>query len=181
MYMGINPPLFFGKNSIINNKSQDKRGRNAFAASYRKRRGVSRSIFRSYDIRGVYPSTINQDSAYLIGRAFVKFLSLKTNGSRPGRELTPRVVVGRDNRLSSPVLFRSLIRGIAEEGAEVVDIGLATTPMLYWACGFYGYDGGINITASHNPREHNGFKLVKKRAVPVREKTGLNQIYNLLY
>lgn len=134
--------------------------------------GVNSSIFRSYDIRGIYPSTVNEDSAYLIGRAFVKFLN-------PKGKTGLNIVVGRDNRLSSVSLFKSLSRGIIDQGVKVIDIGLSTTPMLYWACGFYGYDGGINITASHNPKEHNGFKMVRKGAVPISGKTGLKEIYKL--
>ncbi len=133
---------------------------------------IDPSIFRSYDIRGVYPSTINEKSAYLIGRAFVRFLN-------PRGKKRLNIVVGRDSRLSSPALFKALTGGIIDQGANVIDIGLSTTPMLYWACGFYGYDGGINITASHNPKEHNGFKFVRKGAVPVSGETGLKQIYGL--
>ena len=136
------------------------------------RSNVNPSIFRSYDVRGVYPLTVNEDSAYLIGRAFVKFLNPKGKAGL-------NIVVGRDNRLSSPALFKALTKGIVDQGAGVVDIGLSTTPMLYWTCGFYGYDGGINITASHNPKEHNGFKFVRKGAVPVSGATGLKQIYGL--
>lgn len=133
---------------------------------------VNPAIFRSYDVRGIYPLAVNEASAYLIGRAFVKFLN-------PKGKSRLNIVVGRDNRLSSPSLFKSLSRGIIDQGANIIDIGLSTTPMLYWACGFYGYDGGINITASHNPKEHNGFKFVRKGSVPVSGETGLKQIYAL--
>lgn len=156
MYMEINPSPLFKKISLSKKPPE-------------KWWGVNPHIFRAYDIRGTYPLTINAKVAYLIGRAFVEFL----------KKQSPQIVVGRDNRLSSPPLFKSLTRGLVDQGARVIDIGLSTTPMLYWACGFYGYDGGINITASHNPKEHNGFKLVRERAVPISGETGLKQIYNL--
>ena len=126
-------------------------------------------IFRAYDIRGIYPSTINEKIAYLIGQAFVKFL----------QKARPRIVVGRDNRFSSSVLFRGLVKGLTNQGAEVIDIGLSTTPMLYWACAHYNFSGGVMITASHLGKEFNGFKLVRKKAIPISEKTGLKKIQKL--
>lgn len=101
----------------------------------------ARNIFKAYDIRGVYPDDLDEETAYLIDRAFVKFLKKKK----------PRVVVGRDNRLSSPSLFKSLTKGIIDQGANVIDIGLSTTPMFYFTVAHFKFDGGINITASHNP------------------------------
>lgn len=130
---------------------------------------VSPSVFRSYDIRGTFPSVINRDSAYFIGRAFVKFL----------KKPKLNIVVGRDNRLSSLLLFKALTKGMTDQGAEVIDIGLSTTPMLYWTCGFYRYDGGVNITASHNPKDQNGFKLVREKTIPISGESGLKQIYSL--
>lgn len=130
---------------------------------------VNPNIFRAYDIRGIYPSKINEDIAYLIGRAFVKFLKTRK----------PKIVVGRDNRLSSPQLFKALTKGITEQGADVIDIGPSTTPMLYFSVAHYNFDGGINITASHLPSEYNGFKLVRERAIPISEKTGLKEIKKL--
>ncbi|MDI6602697.1 MAG: phosphomannomutase/phosphoglucomutase [Patescibacteria group bacterium] len=130
---------------------------------------INPDIFRAYDIRGIFPSTINEDSAYLIGRAFVKFL----------KKPRPNVVVGRDNRLSSPTLFKSLIKGLTNQGAKVIDIGLSTTPMLYWTCAHYNFDGGIMITASHLGKEFNGFKLVREKAISINKKTGLKKIQKL--
>lgn len=148
-------------------------------------KGVNPEIFRAYDIRGVYPSEINEKAAYKIGQAFVKFLNVK--GLRPQVEggvygsgkPSPNIVIGRDNRLSSTSLFRSLINGIIKEKGNVIVLDLATTPMLYWATAYYGYDGGIEVSASHNPPQYNGFKLVREKAVPVGEKTGLKKIREL--
>jgi len=156
MYMEINPPPLSKKISL--SKKPPK-----------KWWGVNPDIFRAYDIRGIYPSTINEDSAYLIGRAFVKFL----------KKPRPNVVVGRDNRLSSPTLFKSLTKGLTDQGVKVIDIGLSTTPMLYWTCAHYNFDGGIIITASHLGKEFNGFKLVREKAIPISEETGLKKIQKL--
>lgn len=131
---------------------------------------VNQHIFKAYDIRGIYPSEINEETAYIIGRAFVKFLRKK--------EL--KIVVGRDNRLSSPYLFRGLVKGIIEEGAKIIDIGLSTTPMLYFAVAHFNFDAGIQITASHNPAQFNGLKLVREKAIPISEKTGLKTIKELV-
>lgn len=127
---------------------------------------INPEIFKAYDIRGIYPAEINGESAHLIGRAFAKFLG------KP----KVKIAVGRDNRLSSLALHGSLIKGLHDSGANVIDIGLSPTPVLYFAVAHYGYDGGINITASHNPKEYNGFKLVREKAVPIGENTGLNVI-----
>jgi phosphomannomutase len=131
---------------------------------------VNPYIFRAYDIRGIYPAEINEQVAYLVGRAFVKFLGKRN----------PRIAVGRDNRLSSPSLFRSLKKGLLEEGAEVIDMGLSTTPMLYFSVAHFQFDGGIEITASHLPKEWNGFKLVREKAIPISEKTGIRKIKEIV-
>ena len=131
---------------------------------------INPSIFRAYDIRGIYPSTLNEKGAYLIGRAFARFL----------RKQKPKIVVGRDGRLSSPALFKWLAKGIMDEGGRVINIGLSTSPMLYWACAYYKFNGGINITASHNPPEYNGFKLVREKAVPISEESGIREIRDLV-
>lgn len=135
---------------------------------------INPDIFRAYDIRGVFPEEINEEVAYLVGGAFVIFLS----GQRKLRKLN--IVVGRDNRLSSPSLFRSLARGITEQGANVIDIGLSPTPMLYFSVAHFKYDGGIEISASHLSSEYNGFKLVREKAIPVSEKSGIREIKNLV-
>lgn len=130
---------------------------------------INLNIFRAYDIRGIYPSEINEKVAELIGRAFVKFLG--------GSNLN--IVVGRDNRLSSPSLFNALTKGILGQGANVIDIGLATTPMLYFAVAYFKFDGGVEITASHLSEEWNGFKLVREKAIPISEKTGIKKIQEI--
>jgi phosphomannomutase len=130
---------------------------------------INPSIFKSYDIRGLYPDQINEETARLIGRATVEFLGVAR----------PKIVVGRDNRLSSPKIHRSLVSGLIDSGALVTDIGLSPTPLLYWACARYGFDGGISITASHNPPDYNGLKIVRKGAVPVGGQSGLKKIRDL--
>jgi len=127
---------------------------------------INPKIFKAYDIRGIYPSEINEKSAYLIGRAFVGFLNKKN----------PKIAVGRDNRLSSPSLFKSLTEGIIDQGGEVINIGLSISPLLYFTVGHLKLDGGINITASHNPSKYNGFKLVGGNVFPISEKTGIKEI-----
>ena len=122
-------------------------------------------IFKAYDIRGIYPSELNEDIAYKIGRAFVQFLKTK------------QVIVGRDARISSPKLFKKLVKGITDQGADVLDIGLASTPMFYFAAA--KAQSGIMITASHNPKQYNGFKFCKNNAVPMSRDTGIKDIEEL--
>ncbi|HXX92369.1 MAG TPA: phosphomannomutase/phosphoglucomutase [Planctomycetota bacterium] len=121
-------------------------------------------VFKAYDVRGKYPSEVNEDLAERLGSATVKFLKAK------------RIAVGRDVRLSAPAIAAAVARGAA---CEVVDIGLCTTPMLYFAVGHLGLDGGIMVTASHNPPEDIGFKVCRERAFPIGEKTGLKEIERL--
>jgi phosphomannomutase len=129
---------------------------------------MDESIFKSYDIRGIYPQQLNEDIAYKLGRALVEYLKPQT------------IAVGRDVRLSSESLARAIIKGIIEEGAEVIDIGLCSTDGLYFAVGNFKYDGGVMITASHNPPEYNGMKVCKKDAVPLSGQEGLNKIKELV-
>ena len=125
-------------------------------------------IFKAYDIRGIYPNEINKEVAYKIGRAVGKFFNTqiedKTFKLRTKREKT--IVLARDNRLSSEELFNAVREGIRDESINLVDIGLSTTPMFYYAVVKLKLDGGIMITASHNPKEYNGFKIVKQDALP---------------
>ena len=111
---------------------------------------ISREIFREYDIRGIAGKTITKDSVSLIGRAFAKFIIGKGGKT---------VSVGRDCRDSSPELAESLVQGLTSSGLDVIDIGLVTTPMLYYSLFSCDVDGGVMITASHNPSEYNGLKL----------------------
>jgi phosphomannomutase len=111
---------------------------------------LSASIFKAYDIRGIVPSTINQPMAEALGRAF---------GTAARREGETKVAVGRDGRLSGEALSAALMRGLAAAGLEVIDIGMATTPMLYFAANTLCHSG-IQVTGSHNPKDYNGFKMV---------------------
>jgi phosphomannomutase len=122
------------------------------------------SIFKAYDIRGVVPTELNAEAAYRIGRAAARFLRAR------------RLVIGRDARAHSPELGEALVRGVREEGASVLDIGLTATPMLYFAVDALGADGGIMLTASHNPARYNGMKICGPSAVPVGEASGLREI-----
>lgn len=112
------------------------------------------SIFRTYDIRGIYPDELNEKTAYQIGQAFAVYL--KENGANKPE----KVVVGHDARVSSPVLKRSFIEGLRNEGVNVWDLGLTTVDMVYFASGYFHLPTAM-ITASHNPKEWNGFKLMK--------------------
>jgi phosphomannomutase len=128
------------------------------------------SIFKAYDIRGIYPKEINEDIIYKIGRAYADILKEEL------RKEDIKIVVGRDMRLSSPQLTKKLIEGITEQGVDVVDIGLSSTPTFYFAVAYYGYDGGMQVSASHNPKQYNGVKIVKTKAYPVGYDTGINEI-----
>ncbi|EKD62562.1 MAG: phosphomannomutase, partial [uncultured bacterium] len=112
---------------------------------------VDSSIFKAYDIRGIYPDTVNDELAYKIGQAFVAV-------TNPQSE----VLVGLDVRLHSPTLTQNLIKGILDAGVNVVDVGFMSTDMLYFGVGKYKTDGGVQVTASHNPPEWHGFKMVRK-------------------
>lgn len=122
---------------------------------------VNPSIFKAYDIRGTYPEELNEDSAYIIGRAFVEYFKVK------------EVAVGYDMRTSSPKLWESLTQGIADAGALVVNLGMIGSEVLYFTVGKFNLEAGIMITASHNPPKYNGFKMVTKGAVPIGADTGI--------
>jgi len=121
-------------------------------------------VFKAYDVRGVYPEDLDEEGAYAIGRAYVQEFEPK------------RLAVGRDMRLSSPQMAAAVIRGCSDEGAEVLDLGLIGTEMLYFAVGSLGLDGGIMVTASHNPKEYTGMKIVRRGALPVGGESGLLDI-----
>jgi phosphomannomutase len=120
------------------------------------------SIFKAYDIRGIYPGELDERIARKIGNCFAQIIEGK------------RIVTSRDMRASSKPLEDALIEGITEAGKDVTDIGLASTPMMNFTVGKYGFDGGVQVTASHNPKEYNGFKTVGKETVPIGFETGLN-------
>ena len=125
------------------------------------------SIFKSYDVRGIYPEEINEEIVESIGRAYIEYTHAK------------RVAVASDKRISSPSLFKALVKGLARGGADVIDLGLLSTPMLYFASSTLDVDGAIMVTASHNPGEYNGLKFCKKNAVPIGLASGLAEIRDL--
>lgn len=129
---------------------------------------INRAIFKAYDVRGLYPSEINEDAARLIGRGFVAYLSAK------------RIAVSRDMRLSSPSVAAAFIDGAREQGADVVDYGMLGTDMMYFAVARDGHDGGAQITASHNPKEYNGIKLVRREAFPLSGDAGIGDIRDMI-
>jgi phosphomannomutase len=129
---------------------------------------VPRDIFKAYDIRGVYPHEFNETAAEQIGRAFVAHLGAH------------RIAVGRDMRLSSPALAEAFIAGALRQGADVVDYGLIGTDMLYCAVIQDDHDGGVEITASHNPKQYNGIKLVGRSAVPLSGDAGISDIRDMI-
>jgi len=126
------------------------------------------SIFKAYDIRGIYGSDLNEELAGKIGRAFATFLKCK------------KVVVGYDMRPHSIPLFKALSDGLMQQGAEVINIGMCSTPMTYYANGKLGADASIMITASHNPGEWNGFKLCREKAIPISGVTGIKDIERIV-
>lgn len=132
------------------------------------------AVFKAYDIRGVYPTDINEDFAYKLGFAFAD-LRQKEEGRD---DLT--ILVSRDMRISSPALHAALIKGLLESGVNVIDIGLSSTPTMYFASAFYKCDGGIQVSASHNPKDDNGFKIVRKNGVPVSEDTGMYDLRDMV-
>jgi phosphomannomutase len=131
---------------------------------------IDESIFKAYDIRGVYPDSLDEDTARNIGRAFVNHLGL--SGSR--------VVVARDMRLSGEALQEAFIKGVTESGADVVDLGMVSTDAMYFAVGHLEEHGGAMITASHNPKEYNGLKLCRENAIALSGEEGINQIRDLI-
>lgn len=121
------------------------------------------SIFRAYDVRGIYPTEINEEIALKIGRAFGTF--------NPGK-----IVIGDELRLSSPSLKKAFIEGLLSTGATVIDIGTVTSPIVMFATRHLNCDGGINVSASHNPKQYNGFKFYSKGGIPIDFETGLIKI-----
>lgn len=132
-------------------------------------------IYKAYDIRGLYPGDLNEDLAYRTARWFADMRSKELNKTEG---LT--LVVGRDMRLSSPMMADAVIRGFTEQGANVVDIGLVSTPVFYYSVAAGGYDGGIVVSASHNPAEYSGLKLVRERSIPVSGDSGIMNLRDLV-
>ena len=121
-------------------------------------------VFKAYDVRGLYPTELDENGAYRVGRAYVEHFEPRS------------IAVGRDMRLSSPTMAAAAIEGAADGGADVVDIGLVGTEMLYFAVADQGLDGGICVTASHNPKDYTGMKIVRRGALPVGGDSGLAEI-----
>lgn len=120
--------------------------------------------FHAYDIRGIYNVDFDKETAYKVGFFLPELLS------------ADKVLVGRDARVSSPEIHEYLLKGLTAAGADVYDIGLSTTPMVYFGTANYGFKASVQITASHNPAEYNGLKVSRENALPVGLDTGLGQI-----
>src|SRR5579864_1928318 len=125
-------------------------------------------IFKAYDVRGVYPGEINEDAARAIGAAFIAYLGAK------------QIAVGRDMRVSSPALAAAFIDGATAQGADVVDYGMIPTDLLYFAVARDRHDGGVEVTASHNPKKYNGMKMVRQGAFPLSGEDGISQIRDMI-
>ena len=126
------------------------------------------SAFKAYDFRGVFGKDYTLDDIYSIGFFLPELLNVK------------KVLVGRDMRLSSPAMFEALTKGITDAGCDVYDMGLTTTPMVYYFTAKHGFDASVMITASHNPKEHNGLKVSRTNALPVGYDTGLGQLEQMI-
>jgi phosphomannomutase len=129
---------------------------------------IADNIFKAYDVRGLYPSEVHEEAARLIGRAFVAYLGAQ------------RIGVSRDMRLSSPTLAAAFIEGARAQGADVIDYGLCATDMMYFAVVGDGLDGGAQITASHNPKQYNGIKMVRQEAFPLSGDAGIGDIREMI-
>jgi len=121
-------------------------------------------VFKAYDVRGIYPDELDESGAQAIGRAYVEQFEPR------------RIAVGRDMRLSSPAMQEAVMRGAAQAGADVLDLGLVGTEMVYFAVGSLGLEGGLMITASHNPKQYTGMKIVRRGALPVGSESGLLEV-----
>lgn len=125
-------------------------------------------IYKAYDIRGVYPEELDEKLAYQIGRAIVVYLKVS------------RILVSRDMRLSGPALTKALIDGITDQGANVVDVGLLSTPANTFAIAHFKQPGGVQVTASHNPPQYNGFKISREQAIPLSGDSGIPDLQKLV-
>jgi phosphomannomutase len=122
------------------------------------------AAFKAYDVRALYPSQLDEEGAYAVGRAFAEQFEPR------------RVAIGRDMRLSSPTMADAVVSGVSDAGTDVADLGMVGTEMVYFATGDLGLDGGIMVTASHNPAEYTGMKIVRRGALPVGSESGLVEI-----
>src|SRR5688500_16127469 len=129
---------------------------------------INPGIFKAYDVRGLYPTEINEEAARAIGRGFATYLQAK------------RIAVSRDMRVSSPSIAAAFIDGARMQGADVVDHGMLGTDMMYFAVATGGFDGGAQITASHNPGQYNGIKMVRAEALPLSGDAGIGDIRDMI-
>ncbi len=137
------------------------------------------TIFKAYDIRGIYPDQLNEEDAWKIGHAAARFLPSLLRGYERGQPNAQSICVGRDMRTHSESLARALIKGINAARVNVIDIGMIDTPQMYFAINHLGTCGGIQVTASHNPAKYNGFKVSGLEARPVGADTGLKEIQHI--
>lgn len=137
---------------------------------------INPSLFKAYDIRGIYPKELDTAVAYTLGRAFATLL--RRRNPRSDKKL--RIAVGGDMRLSTPDLKTYFMNGVADLGVDVDDVGRVSTPTFYFAVAFFDYDGGAQVTASHNPKEWNGFKLVGSRGTPIGKDTGIGDMQSAI-
>ncbi|MFN5060037.1 MAG: phosphomannomutase/phosphoglucomutase [Chloroflexota bacterium] len=128
---------------------------------------INPGIFKAYDIRGIYPTELNEDGAYAIGRAFATYLN------------ATQVIVGHDMRLSGPSIFDAVTRGLMDQGADIIEIGLVSTDQFYFACAQLGLPG-MMVTASHNPKEYNGFKMVRKMPYLLSGSEGISDLRTIV-
>ncbi|MBT3230591.1 phosphomannomutase/phosphoglucomutase [Candidatus Uhrbacteria bacterium] len=135
---------------------------------------IPREIFKMYDIRGLVGSQVNSELSFALGKAFVTLIA----SENPGKDLT--IAVGRDMRASSPEFQQALMKGMTEAGADVKDIGLVSTPSFYFGVGDLECDGGMMVTASHNPEQDNGFKMTRAKARPVSGIDGIKELADII-
>lgn len=137
------------------------------------------AIFKAYDIRGIYPDQIDEEGAWKIGYATAQFLRSMLSGYERGQANAQSICVGHDMRTHSPPLTKALIEGMNSTGANVIDIGMIDTPQMYFAINHLGTCGGVQVTASHNPADYNGFKVSGLQAKPVGVDTGLKDVEHI--
>ena len=137
---------------------------------------MDETIFKAYDVRGIYPDQMDEELAYRIGRGFARVLSDLQDV--PVGDL--RVALGRDMRLSAPAMSEAYARGMSDEGADVLDVGMAGTEMVYWTVGSRELDGGLMCTASHNPAAYTGAKLVKRGAIALSGDSGIGELKEIV-
>lgn len=135
---------------------------------------IDKTIFKAYDIRGVYPEQLDEVAAFNVGRALASLLR------REMPDQLIKIAVGGDMRTSTPALKKQLLAGLSESGINVDDVGLVSTPTFYYAVAKYNYDGGVQVSASHNPAEYNGFKIVRRGGVAMGGETGIKELARII-